>query len=325
MEERWEALEECERAFEITRLRISTDEIGLARVGEGLELVRIGKPKRPEFAAWRYGDQFGRRRRRRYIMGAAGVVALGSLGAGQMATGITIGGFAVLNVVQFTHGLWNFYRRGKTLTTIQAHGQTIPVTAAQIESAQLIWSRSKDDFSLLLPWKSILASLSKPPRHIIVSQEAEEFLRKSFRWSEGIAELHGEDARYGLAKIIAQVNANGASSKVVKQAVEAVEKVGEADQFMRETAKTFAANRPSADIASRYVGGGLRQLPRELRLGMEMAVNEENERNVLLGELELLKEEWRAAEEIASISDKLLVSRAVQEDLQGLKTKAPQS
>ena len=33
---------------------------------EGLELVRIGEPLRPEIAAWRYGDQFGRRRRRHY-------------------------------------------------------------------------------------------------------------------------------------------------------------------------------------------------------------------------------------------------------------------
>jgi hypothetical protein len=59
LEERWEAIEECERAFRGTRLRLSTDEIGLARLKEGLDLVRIGDPQRPELAAWRYGDQFG--------------------------------------------------------------------------------------------------------------------------------------------------------------------------------------------------------------------------------------------------------------------------
>jgi hypothetical protein len=63
LEERWEAIEECEREFAGTRLRVSTDQIGLARLKEGLELVRIGEPQRPEMAAWRYGDQFGRRRR----------------------------------------------------------------------------------------------------------------------------------------------------------------------------------------------------------------------------------------------------------------------
>ena len=64
LEERWEAVETCERLFRGTLLRLSTDEIGLATLGSGLELVRIGKPLRPEFAAWRYGARFARRRRR---------------------------------------------------------------------------------------------------------------------------------------------------------------------------------------------------------------------------------------------------------------------
>ncbi len=64
LEESWEAVETCERLFRDTRIRVSTDNVGLARHREGLELVRIGKPMRPEFAAWRYGDQFGRRRKR---------------------------------------------------------------------------------------------------------------------------------------------------------------------------------------------------------------------------------------------------------------------
>src|SRR5918997_842011 len=39
IEERWEAIEECERLFAGTRLRASTDQVGLARLREGLELV----------------------------------------------------------------------------------------------------------------------------------------------------------------------------------------------------------------------------------------------------------------------------------------------
>jgi hypothetical protein len=54
LQERWDAIEECEREFRDTRLRYSTDNIGLARMKEGLELIRIGQPRRPEFAAWRY-------------------------------------------------------------------------------------------------------------------------------------------------------------------------------------------------------------------------------------------------------------------------------
>jgi len=65
IDERWEAIEICERMFRATRVRVTTAEIGLTRLADGTELVRIGAPLRPEFAAWRYGDQFGARRRRR--------------------------------------------------------------------------------------------------------------------------------------------------------------------------------------------------------------------------------------------------------------------
>src|SRR4051812_40800272 len=83
LEERWEAVEECERAFSGTRMRVSTDNVGLARLSDGLELVRIGRPQRPEFAAWRYGDQFGRRRRRFTMFAWGGTV----LTLGHFATG----------------------------------------------------------------------------------------------------------------------------------------------------------------------------------------------------------------------------------------------
>src|ERR1700712_3764436 len=75
LEERWEAIEACERAFRATRLRVSTEEIGLARLREGLGRVRIGAPQRPEMAAWRYGDQFGRRTRRNVLLGTASAAA----------------------------------------------------------------------------------------------------------------------------------------------------------------------------------------------------------------------------------------------------------
>src|SRR5262245_12774620 len=41
-EERWEAVEECERLFRATRLRFATDNIGLAQPQWAFELVRIG-------------------------------------------------------------------------------------------------------------------------------------------------------------------------------------------------------------------------------------------------------------------------------------------
>lgn len=62
LEERWEALEECERLFGANRQRFSTGEIGIAQLPSGLRLVRIGAPPRLEFAAWRYGSLLQQRR-----------------------------------------------------------------------------------------------------------------------------------------------------------------------------------------------------------------------------------------------------------------------
>ena len=93
LEERWEAIETCERFFRDAKKRVSTDNIGLAKLNEGLELVRIGESQLPEFAAWRYGDQFGRRRRRLWARSMAGGVAYAAfmnLGAAAGLAGVAL-------------------------------------------------------------------------------------------------------------------------------------------------------------------------------------------------------------------------------------------
>src|SRR3954469_7569708 len=78
IEERFEAIEDCERLYRGTSVRVSTDNIGLARMKDGLELVRVGAPLRPEFAAWRYAGQFLGRRQRANV--TAGATVLGAAG-----------------------------------------------------------------------------------------------------------------------------------------------------------------------------------------------------------------------------------------------------
>jgi hypothetical protein len=90
LDERWEAIEECERSFRASRLRVSTDNVGMARLREGTTLVRIGEPQRPELAAWRYGDQFGRRRRRH--IGTTTAVVADVAGIVVAVTGIVVAG-----------------------------------------------------------------------------------------------------------------------------------------------------------------------------------------------------------------------------------------
>ena len=54
---RWEALEACERAArDRGKVLLTTENLALIRVGGG-ELIRVGRPPRPEFAGWRYGDR----------------------------------------------------------------------------------------------------------------------------------------------------------------------------------------------------------------------------------------------------------------------------
>lgn len=81
LEERWEAIDTCERLYRSTPLRASTDQIGLAKLREGLQLVRVGAPTRPEFAAWRYGEVFRKRRFATWaLMGTSAAVMAGVYG-----------------------------------------------------------------------------------------------------------------------------------------------------------------------------------------------------------------------------------------------------
>ncbi len=61
IEERWEAIEECERLYRGTQLRTSTANIGLVHLPGECQLVRIGSPQTPEIAAWRYTGEFRKR------------------------------------------------------------------------------------------------------------------------------------------------------------------------------------------------------------------------------------------------------------------------
>ena len=109
LEERWEAVETCEKLFRGTHVRTSSENIGLARHPEGLELVRVGKPLRPEFAAWRYGDQFGTRRRREILhWSATGAAVAGGIALGG-AVGGMFGAITGMNIVHYSV-LWSFYR-----------------------------------------------------------------------------------------------------------------------------------------------------------------------------------------------------------------------
>ena len=53
-------------------------------------------------------------------------------------------------------------------------------------------------------------------------------------------------------------------------------------------------------------------MPRPTRLALEMALHEEQERRALEGELWILEQAWKEAEEIAAIADNLLLPAATE-------------
>ena len=112
------------------------EHIGLARLKEGIELVRIGEPQRPEMAAWRYGDQFGRRRRRQYMMIAGGVVAVGAVVVTGSMIGV-IGAGAINPLVNVFNAGRGIYRHHTLVNVSAPGGITVPLRLTELTKTQL--------------------------------------------------------------------------------------------------------------------------------------------------------------------------------------------
>ena len=123
-------------------------------------------------------------------------------------------------------------------------------------------------------------------------------------WVGGHREwLEGEDARRALATILPSFNIMGARNKAVGTAVSEIESRGGPQRFLREVAsRKDSYNRNG-------LNGYVNKMPKPIKLGLEMALHEEQERRALEGELWRLEQAWRDAEEIAAISDDLLLPK----------------
>ncbi|MEO6877770.1 MAG: hypothetical protein ABI205_04770, partial [Gemmatimonadaceae bacterium] len=301
LEERWEAIEAAEALYRDTRRRVATDEIGLAKLRDGLELVRIGRPMRSEFAAWRYGDQFGRRRRNQLLLAGGGVAALGVLIAGGAMAGVGIGSFG-----------WLVAQGAKT--AVQGRPEAI-VAKIRTEQGQLHLVRR---------------------RHLgetTLSRTSDGSLMIDLRFKNGHQEYVGREAERIAAIIVPKVNRFGGSKVTVADAVREIESDGNSEAFIERLSSTAhlytgrkvkGAGRRNrwASTGSDFAKFGLFGLPAPQRLALEMALHEETERRALDGELGELERAWREAEEIAGISDNLLVPSSVQGSIEQLRKAA---
>src|SRR5690348_2514377 len=187
LEERWEAIESAERQFRDTRRRVSTDNIGLAKLRDGTTLVRIGEPLRPEFASWRYGDQFGRRRRRQLFIAGGSVAAIGALVAGGAAAGVSIGGFG-----------W-----------MLAQG----VRAAVRGSPETVVAKIRSQYGTVMPVRR---------RHLketTIGRASDGSMEINLRYKNGQSVFTGREAERIAAIVIPKVNRFGGNKAEVASAV----------------------------------------------------------------------------------------------------------
>jgi hypothetical protein len=301
VEERWEAIEECERSYRGTKLRVSTDQIGLARLSEGLELVRIGQPLRPEFAAWRYGDQFGRRRRKTMIQMGASVAAAATVPFLGPSVGVFLGGIGIVSIQVANLGI-GIYRQRKIVARLPApDGGHLLVRKEQVKGTKMLPPRRGDTWGL-----SIAHRKERNP---------------AIPWwrydpDTETTDIRGLEAMRAAAQLLPYMNRKGASGRVVGNAVKlATESNDPMTTF--ETAARLAVTQRSWNDWGEV--GQLIQIPAELRLALEMVSHEDSERRALEGELHVLEEAWKDAEEIAGISDDLFLPEEISTRLGELK------
>lgn len=285
LDERWDAIEDCERRFRNARKRVTSENVGLARLNDGLELVRIGQPLRPEFAAWRYGDQFGRRRRKAILVGGGLAAAGAGLVVAATATGV-LSGMGYL-VWQGSQGIYEAVMDRRVVARVPTPGGRVLVVRGSHLKRMCMHAPAAGQWGLHVPH------------------------------DRGVEQFVDDEARRVAAFVLPRLNASGASSRRVQAAVHDLESVGSPAEFLREVAR-----QSTPKFVSKTDHGLLRSLHIETRLAVEMAVNEENERVALEGELTLLEMEWQRAEEIAAISDTLGLPEEMDRQLAELKTRA---
>lgn len=322
LEERWEAIEECERVFRETKLRVSTDNVGMARVREGLELIRIGKALRPEIVVWRYGAA-NRARRRRSVLIAITAPAVGALLAANFFGVVSAGSLAVLagGASNLLTDQVDKLLRGRHRPLMLPHeGRTLIVKRDQALAAQIV-ANDGDRWALQLDHR------------------------------RGRVVIADETRLQRLAAIMASVNDTGVSVKSVKQGEQLLTEAASVDRliashgarsdlskakavrfqcppdespyyFNQKTAAERAAqgsfwHRPAIPVEE--ARASIFRLPAPIRAALEMAANEEAERRAMEGELAALEESWREAEEIASIADNLFLPDSVNEAMKRLR------
>jgi hypothetical protein len=287
LDDRWEGIEECERQFRATSVRVSTENIGMAVVYEHLDLIRIGTPFRQELAVWRYaGELRGRRRRALFKAGARVADDYGwMIGAG----GLVGAGVALLVGAPAAIGLGMMAGAGTEEIFREVGPDRIERLLGRIIAKVRI---NTLDYSFV-------RTGHVPELRVVRTAGG---WRLELPHSVGWEGYEGAQATHVLGLMLPIANGFGASQDQVRDAVRELETVGDAAEYIRAAAHRLEL------VGMRKQG--LRQYPVSVRLALEMAAHEETERHALRGQLKWLERRWREAEEIAEIADNLFTASA---------------
>lgn len=238
LDDRLERIEALARAAGAGRVAAATEQVALIR-WQTYDLVRVGKPRRVEFATWRYGERLKARRREqlKFVVPVT-VAAVGLAVAVNVAAGGSLGVF-----------VWNMPNIARTIYTgivgrrrvnlleppiCERCGHVLHLQARHVAYARVV-GQAQSDVALILSCPACRA--------------------------EG-AMLMGRDAQAALRQGLTYLAFARGSRQRVEDAARLVETAGGPDQLIR-------------DVARRELT--LRSLAVERRLALEMAVDERAE------------------------------------------------
>ncbi len=303
-------IEVCEKLYRDTTKRVATDQIGLARVREGLDLVRIGKPVFPEYAGWRYGSRFLRRHSSTTLATGAGAVAvLAGVAAVTSPLAVVVAGGSA------TWLAWQAVRVAARRATDKQLLGTVGLLDGRVEMLHVHRARR----SRLVPgpeggWTVAVPEFpGKLIRAVTQEEPTEEELLNNidpFTTSLVFDLVAPVRATETLRRIMPTINATGGNAPMVSDAVRLHEQWQ--GRITDSVAALLAFQGKSVVLAEEPL----------LSLALEMSVHEDQERRWLETELHLLEAAWKEAEEVAAISDSLTLPDWLTARMAGLRRDA---
>jgi hypothetical protein len=301
LEERWEALEDAERIAEKLRPEAASDHIELFTHPSGLRLVRIGEARWREVTHWRYGMRLALRQRAAQLRRGAATVA--TWGVPLVLTtaffpalglpGVEAGAFAMLTAMS---AVQRRMLRRPVVSLGDPQDELTVIRGTHLKNATMLPGATPEAWSI---------------------------------WVEsdrGPVTLTGADALRVASKVLVRANHQGAGREDVANAVRRIEDAGSAERYIGGVAERVRSRRQPFRYWARNDAvdqgnyrGAIAGLPGITRLTLEIAAHDQLERRALEGELAILDRMWREAEEIAAISDNLLVPRFVVDGLRRLR------